>query len=212
MALEHQRTPPSAPSVDERGAAFLRGPPGNSRLTAATAIVLLALLAVEGLTLLSLQTFLSWHIFVGMLLVPVVGLKVASVGYRFICYYTGRPAYVDAGPPPIALRLLGPVVITATLALFTTGVALAVLGPGGGVVLGPHKASFIVWIAAMSIHVLAHIRRTPGLVSRDLRGGQGMPGARLRLGIVGSAVCAGAVLALATVPLIAPWTHRIGRG
>lgn len=57
------------------------GATGNSRLTAQTALVLLVVLAIEGATLLSLQTFLSWHIVVGMLLVPIVGLKVASTGY-----------------------------------------------------------------------------------------------------------------------------------
>jgi hypothetical protein len=187
------------------------GVEGNARLTAATAVVLLVLPAVEGLTLLSLQTFLSWHIFVGMLLVPVVGLKLGSTGYRFVRYYAGRRAYVEAGPPPTVLRLLGPLVIAATLALFATGVTLAAVGPGDGIVLGLHKASFIVWVGAMSVHVLAHVFRIPRLVGPDLRGGRGLPGARLRLGIVASAVCAGAVVALATLPLIAPWTHWVGR-
>jgi hypothetical protein len=193
-------------------AATASGQAGNARLTAATAVVLLALLVVEGMTLLDLQSFLSWHIFVGMLLVPVVGLKLASTGYRFIRYYARRPDYVLAGPPPLALRLLGPIVIAATLGLFVTGVALAVLGPDGGAVLGLHKASFIVWVGAISLHVLAHIRRIPRLVGSDLRGGDGVPGARTRMGVVAAAITAGAVLALATLPLIAPWTHRIGRG
>src|SRR5450432_1842591 len=122
------------------------GVAGNSRLTAVTAAVLLVLLAVEGFTLLSLQSLLSWHIFVGMLLVPIVVLKVASTGYRFVRYYAGDRDYVRAGPPTTALRLLGPIVIVSTAGLFATGVALAAAGPGGGVVLGLHKASFIVWV------------------------------------------------------------------
>ncbi|HEY6031322.1 MAG TPA: hypothetical protein VIU44_12185 [Gaiellaceae bacterium] len=73
------------------------GSDGNSRLTALTAAVLLVLLAGEGATLLSLQTLLSWHIFVGMLLVPIVGLKLASTGHRFLRYYTRRAEYVLAG-------------------------------------------------------------------------------------------------------------------
>ncbi len=210
MALDRTRTPPPAASTRTAGAAG--GVAGNTRLTAATAVVLLALLAVEGMTLLDLHSFLSWHIFVGMLLVPVVGLKLASTGYRFVRYYTRRPEYVRAGPPPLALRLLGPLVIVATVSLFATGVALAVLGPGGGIVLGLHKASFIVWVGAMSLHVLGHVLRIPRLVGPDLRGGEGVPGARIRLGIVAAAVTTGAVLALATIPLIAPWTHRFGRG
>jgi hypothetical protein len=62
------------------------GPEGNARLTALTGVVLLVLLAIEGFTLLSLRAMLSWHIFVGVLVVPVVALKVASTGYRFFRY------------------------------------------------------------------------------------------------------------------------------
>jgi hypothetical protein len=187
------------------------GSEGNSRITGATAAILLVLLAVEGLTLLSLQSFLSWHIFIGMLLVPIVLLKLASTGYRFTRYYSGRREYVEAGPPPILLRLLGPLVVVSTLGLFGTGVALAAIGPGRGIVLGLHKASFVIWVIAMSVHVLAHALRIPGLVLPDLRGGGGVAGSRLRLALVSSAIVAGAIVAIATLPLIAPWTTEVGR-
>ena len=141
------------------------GSVGNSRLTALTAIVLLVLLAIEGATLLSLQTFLSWHIVVGMLLVPIVMLKLASVGYRFARYYTKRVEYVEAGPPPTFLRMLGPGVVLATVGLFASGVALAVLGPSAQFVLQLHKASFAVWVAAMALHVLAHVLKLPDACS-----------------------------------------------
>src|SRR4051812_40267869 len=111
MELERTRTPPRATTPRTPGASG--GVTGNTRLTAATAVVLLALLAVEGMTLVNLNRFLSWHIFVGMLLVPVVGLKLMSTGYRFVRYYTRRPEYVHAGPPAVALRMLGPIVIAA---------------------------------------------------------------------------------------------------
>jgi hypothetical protein len=185
------------------------GPEGNARLTGMTAVVLLVLLAVEGLTLLSLQSFLSWHIVVGMLLVPVVLLKLASTGWRFARYYRGSPAYRETGPPVLPLRLLGPVVVAATVGLFTTGVALAVRGPGGGLLLLLHKASFVVWLGACGIHVLGHVARIPRLVMPDLRGGEGVGASRLRLGAVAAAVVAGAILAVLTVPLIGPWTHWI---
>lgn len=90
-------------------------PEGNSRITALTAVVLLVLLAVEGATLLSVQTFISWHIVIGMLLVPIVLLKMGSTGYRMLRYYTGREEYVRGGPPPLPLRLLGPVLVFATV-------------------------------------------------------------------------------------------------
>jgi hypothetical protein len=185
-------------------------PEGNSRISALTGAVLLVLLAVEGATLLSLQTFISWHIVVGMLLVPIVLLKIGSTGYRMLRYYTGREEYVRAGPPPLPLRLLGPVLVFATAGLFATGIALVALGPGAPFVLLLHKASFAVWVAALSVHVLAHVVRIPGLAAADLRGGDGLPGSRLRLTLVAGAIAAGAIVAVATLPLVSPWAHWVG--
>ena len=186
------------------------GPTGNARLTALTACVLLVLLAVEGATLLSLRSLLSWHILVGMLLVPLVALKLASTGYKFIRYYARSRAYVAVGPPRLLLRLLGPVVALATVVLFGTGVALALLGPGHPLVLGLHQASFVVWFGATALHVLAHALRLPALAAPDLRGGDGVAGSRLRLALVAGAVVAGAVVLVASIPLVEPWTHWFG--
>ena len=72
---------------------------GNTRLTATTAVVLLVLLAGEGVTILSIRPLLSAHIVIGLLLIPPVALKLASVGYRFVRYYTGDAAYVDGDRP-----------------------------------------------------------------------------------------------------------------
>jgi hypothetical protein len=211
VQVDRRQSSPTVPRGEVRGTVATGGTEGNSRLTGVTAAVLLVLLAVEGLTLLSLQTFLSWHIFIGMLLVPIVGLKLATTGYRFVRYYAGHRDYVRMGAPPTLLRLLGPIVIISTVALFATGVSLAAVGPQGGVVLGLHKASFAIWFAAMSLHVLAHFLRIPGLVAPDMRGGEGVAGARLRLATVSGAIVAGAIVAVATLPLIAPWTDWIGR-
>ncbi len=187
-------------------------PGDNSRLTAATAAVLLVLLAVEGATLLSLQTFISWHIVVGMLLVPIIALKLASTGYRFARYYLRNEAYVRAGPPPLPLRLLGPVLIVATVGLFATGIALVALGPGAPLVLLLHKASFAVWVGALTIHVLWHLAPMTRLASRDVTSVPRDTGSRLRLTAVATAVTTGAILAVATFPLVAPWADRVGGG
>jgi hypothetical protein len=184
------------------------GVDGNSRLTALTAIPLLVLLAAEGLTLLSLHAYVKWHVAIGMLLVPLVGLKLASTGYRFLRYYTGRREYVQAGPPPLALRLLGPIVVASTVGLFATGVALAVVGPGRqGVVLLLHKASFVVWLGSLGLHVSGHLVRLPALTAPELHGGRGVAGTRLRLALVAAAVVIGAIVAVATLPLAVDWAH-----
>lgn len=154
-------------------------PEQNLRLTALTGAVLLVLLAIEGVTLISLRSLLSWHIFVGVLVVPVVLLKLASTGYRLMRYYTGRPDFVRAGPPPLLLRLLGPVVVVSTLALLGTGLALIAVGPGGGRVLLLHKASFVVWLGALGLHVLGHLPRIPRALGADL-GGRGRRNRRRR--------------------------------
>ena len=101
---------------------------GNERLTATTAVVLLVLLAVEGVTILSIRQLLSVHIVVGLLLIPPVVLKLASTGYRFVRYYPGDADYV-AGPAPLAMRLMAPLLVVSTLTVLGTGVALLALGP-----------------------------------------------------------------------------------
>lgn len=73
------------------------GVQGNERLTATTGLILLALLAVEGFTVLSVRGMFGMHVFVGLLLLPPIGLKLASTGYRFTRYYTRNRAYREAG-------------------------------------------------------------------------------------------------------------------
>ena len=184
---------------------FLGGTDGNERLTANTAAILIVLLAVEAATLLSLRSLLPVHVFVGMLLIPPVALKLASTGYRFLRYYRRAPEYVSKGPPMLLMRMVvAPFVVATTVALFASGVALIVLGPKSDVVLNVHKASFILWVGAMSIHVLAYVRRLPPLLRRD-----STPGLVLRAALVGGALMAGVLLAVATYPLADTWYDRM---
>ncbi len=53
------------------------GVEGNSRLTSATGIVLLVMLAVEGYTILNVRGLITLHIFLGIMLVGPVLLKIA---------------------------------------------------------------------------------------------------------------------------------------
>ena len=176
------------------------GPEGNARLTALTGAALLVLLAVEGVTLLSLRAMLSWHIFVGVLVVPVVALKLGSTGYRFFRYYTRQPDYVQEGPPHPLLRLLGPVVVLSTLVLLGTGLALIATGPGDGLVLNLHKASFFVWVGASGAHLLGHLGRLPRAVRADLGGGKPRGESWSRLLLVAATVVVGAVAAVLVLP------------
>jgi hypothetical protein len=208
--LDASRETKPSPRVAARPRLRTGGTEGNRRLTAATAAVLLVLLAAEGVTLLAIRPLVSAHVFIGMLLIPPIALKVASTGYRFARYYTGHGVYRADGPPHPLLRLLGPVVVLATVALFATGVALIVLGPERGGVLGLHKASFVVWFGAMAAHVLAHALRVPGLARADWSPRDTLPGASLRRWLLAGSLVAGLVLAVATVHLAGPWHQFIG--
>jgi hypothetical protein len=176
---------------------------GNERLTATTAVLLLILLAAEGVTILSIRPLLSAHIVIGLLLVPPVALKLLSTGYRFLRYYTGDIAYVAKGPPHVLMRALAPLLVVTTLAVLGTGVAMLALGPrhGRDLLLGLHKASFVVWFVLMAVHVLVYAPRLPRLVLSGRTLGR-------RAALVASSVAAGALLAGATYSLAAPWLHR----
>lgn len=167
------------------------GSAGNEQLTAVTAVLLLVLLAIEGETLLQLGSLLTVHAFVGMLLIPPVALKVASTGWRMVRYYRRGEEYVRRGPPHVVLRVLvSPVLVSATVALFATGVVLLVRGQTHGAVVGRHKAAFVVWLGAAGVHVLVHLLELPRRV----------PGTALRAALVGCTLAAGALLAVATLP------------
>ena len=174
---------------------FSGGSAGNEQLTAIVGTLLLVVLAIEGGTLLNLGSWLTLHAFVGMLLIPIVVLKLASTGWRMLRYYLRADEYVRRGPPHIALRMLvAPVIVVSTVVLLATGVALLALDETDGAIVGLHKASFIVWFGATSLHVLTRVFNLLPSLRRQL------PGTGLRLGLVGASLVAGLVLATLTLP------------
>jgi hypothetical protein len=184
------------------------GVEGNRRLTSITAIALLVLLFVEGLTvLLGVRGQIRIHVFVGMLLLPPIALKLASVGYRFVRYYTGSPEYRAAGPPHWVMRSLGPIVVLSTITLFASGVVLIAFGRNQ-FALGLHKLSFIVWVASMSVHVLVYAGRLPGVAVQEWARRSLGRGPVVRLTALVVSLALGVGLAALTVHLAAPWTHH----
>jgi hypothetical protein len=161
--------------------------------------VLIVLLAALGVTILSIGPLLWWHVLLGMLLIPPILLKLASTGWRFVRYYRGRTEYLRRGPPVWWLRFSAPLVVLSTLFVFGTGVALLVTGPGGGILVGLHKASFVVWFFVTALHVLGHLREL--LPRRRIRG------ASWRFAALAGSLAAGAILAALTVRYGQPWVH-----
>lgn len=176
---------------------------GNARLTATTAVLLLILLAAEGVTILSIRPLLSAHIVIGLLLIPPVVLKLLSIGYRFFRYYTGDAGYVAKGPPHVLMRLLAPLLVVTTLTVLGTGVAMLAFGPQHhrDLLLGLHKTSFVLWFFLMAVHVLVYAPRLPRLVLSGRTLGR-------RAALVASSVAAGALLAVAAYSLAGPWLQH----
>jgi hypothetical protein len=194
------------------------GVEGNERLTALTGMVLLVLFAAEGVTILSVRRLLTLHFFLGMLLIGPVALKACSTIYRFVRYYTRAAGYRRKGPPSPLLRLLGPVVVLTSVAVIGTGVMLALTGPGGGIWLFLHKASFVLWFGAMTVHVLAYVWRLPRLARGDLasragrRANQVLAGRGARWLLVTASVLAGLLLAVLTIHWAGTWAGFLGPG
>jgi hypothetical protein len=201
----HRRRSRRAGPTDE-------GVESNARLTAVTAAALLILLAVEGATIIGVGSHLSIHVFVGMVLIPPVALKIGSTSWRFVRYYTGDPAYRAKGPPPVLLRLLGPVLIVLTMLVLGSGVAL-ILAPHDlrGRLLFVHKASFVLWFAVMTVHVLGHIVETARLAPLDWvhRTRAQVEGASARLWTLAASLVVGCLLGLLMLSPTAHYRHRV---
>jgi hypothetical protein len=178
---------------------------GNSRLTGSLGAVIFVLLFAEGLTIPFVREAIVLHVFVGMLLVAYVAAKIASTTYRFARYYSGRPAYVEKGPPPVILRLLGPVVTVLTVAVLGTGIAAVLDSRIRGITFA-HKATFVLWFGAMTIHVLGHALETPALAAADWQRSRRLesPGATARLVLLGVTLVLGIGLAVWSIG----WAHN----
>jgi hypothetical protein len=193
------------------------GPAGNAQLTAWLGLALLVLSLAELVTLLDVSGLISWHIVLGVLLIPPALAKTATTGWRILRYYRHAPAYVSAGPPPLVLRLLGPLVVAGTLAVLGSGVLLIAVGPtttfrpwfsvlGNGISpLTLHQIAVIVWAVATGLHVLA--RLVPAVQLASVRShDNAVPGVSRRgLVLLGTAVAAVAT-ALVIYGLSGSWT------
>ncbi len=202
-----ERSPKARPAARVERRDRFGGTEGNEILTSVTAVVLVGLLVAEGYTVVNMRGLVTAHMFIGLVLIPPVLLKLASTGYRFARYYTGARAYREKGPPLLPLRLLAPVLVASTVAVFATGVLLLAAGHKSDTVLQLHQLSFIVFGVVLAVHFLVYVPE----VVRSLRADWGVarraavPGAGLRGMLVAAAVGGGAALALSLLPTINAW-------
>ena len=190
------------------------GVEGNARLTGATGATLFVLLAAEGITILRIHDLITAHVFIGIAIAAFVATKLGSVAYRFRAItsatlhtcerahripssgWTGRSSCSPRS------RCLAPVSRVSQLATPSRWL------------IDLHKASFILWFVAMTVHVLGHILDTPALAIADYRS---TPGAELvsgtwlrRLATVATLVT-GIVLAVVVINSgwMTTWTHFV---
>ena len=163
------------------------------------------LLAAIGVTVLSVRRLLPEHFVIGFILIPPIALKMATTGYRFVSYYLGNKNYRLAGPPQLLMRLIAPIVVASTVALFITGLELWLFGLRFGASwIEWHKLSFMIWLPATAIHVLGHLRRTGEVAAGELSVLPGREALTRRSLVIGSLIT-GAVLAIATLAYKSPF-------
>jgi hypothetical protein len=189
------------------------GPAGNRNLTALLGALLLAGTLVELATLaLGLQRTIAVHIFVGVALIPVVLVKLASTGWRMIRYYTNAPAYRAEGPPRPFLRGIAPLVVGSTVALLGSGVGLVLAGPHAQFFRAVHSASFALFLMVVGVHSIAHLPKLRRFALADWTRSRRPRGHALRRGLVAFAVVAGGSVAVAAMQVAGPWLMAIRHG
>jgi hypothetical protein len=183
------------------------GADGNEALTSAAACVLTVLLAAEGLTLFNVSGLRTPHMVLGIALIGPLLVKLASTAYRMVRYYAGARPYREKGPPLLALRLLAPVLVAATLGVFGTGVGLLVVGHRSDLLMQLHQITFIVWGVLFGVHFLAYLPRMARSLSSDWTTARRrqVRGALVRLSILTGSLAAGAGLAVALLSAITGW-------
>jgi hypothetical protein len=187
------------------------GVEANARLTGLAGLVILVLIVAQAITVVvQPRSVLTLHNTIGLLLVPLTALKLGSTGWRMAHYYRGMEAYRRKGPPPLALRLLGPLLAVLTVLLLGSG-TLLIFGPpathSGALAL--HKASFYLWLAAVVVHAGCHLAKAARLVLADLSGRSGklLPGRRLRVTALMSCLMVGGIVATLFAGRAASYLH-----
>ena len=184
-------------------------PAGNERLTAAVGLLLLAPILVEVATiLLGVHTFMSVHVFVGLALIPPVLLKLGSTTWRFARYYTRSRPYVALGPPQLAMRLLAPLFVAATIVLFGSGVAMGLVhGQALDWARRLHGPASVIWLGLLGLHVLVYFTRAVRRTAEDAAPEQRSRarGAGVRGLALAAAIVSGVVIAAAAIPAQHHW-------
>jgi hypothetical protein len=184
----------------------------NQRLTALAGLIVFVLLVAIAATLFNISSLLTAHYMVGFVLLPLVGLKMGSTGYRFLRYYAGSAPFRLAGAPPALLRfLVAPILVVSTVVVFATGIELWLFGLRfGSGWIEAHTVSAVFMVLATGAHVLAHLRRSADIAAAELSALRREAPSSHSLILAG--VIAGAVLAFASLLYASPFTANLAGG
>lgn len=174
---------------------------GNEALTSWTGLLLLPLLGLVGLTGVAFGSLWRAHFVVGIILVPVLGMKLATTTYRAIRYYTGSKRYRAAGPPELAARILAPILIAATVIAMWSGIVMWLNNNQDQPWSTIHTDAVVIMGGLVGIHVLLYVPKALRSVFGELsqmrqRGHR----ATLRLSIVTASLVVGIVVGFVIQP------------
>lgn len=180
--------------------------PGNARLVAISGAALLVLLPIPYGSALALDLLWRVHYFSGLLLLPLLAVKLGATGWRALRYYTGDPAYRADGAPHPMPRLTAPILVASTGVLFGSGVVMMLGADRFGPWSTIHNGAAVIFTGALGLHLLAHLWDTPAEVAADaapalVRGAhRDVPGARRRLTVTVAAFLVGLTVAAVAIP------------
>jgi hypothetical protein len=189
----------------------LLGVEANSRLTGMLGAVLLVALAVEGVSVLDVRGLLSWHVAVGLFVIPAIFVKLGTTSFRAFQYYRGAEAYRHKGPPHPILRIAGPFVALSTVSMFAFGIVTLAAGPRHREPwLTLHQGSFAVWFLATTVHVLGHVIETWQLVRDEATNRPAIARRSVRVSVVLLSLAVGLVIGLLSLKWTGQWDHFTG--
>jgi hypothetical protein len=189
------------------------GVEGNARLTSLLGAILLVAFAAEGVTVLSVNQLFTWHVFIGLFIVPVVCVKLATTGYRFFKYYRGTAPYRRKGAPHPILRITAPLLVVSTVSLLGAGIVALAVGPRhSDPWITIHQGSAIAWATLVAVHLIGHALETWRLTTAELRANPPIPRRGARTTVVAVGLVVGLILGVASLGWTGAWKNRERRG
>ena len=179
------------------------GPRANQRLTALTGAVVLPLAVLVLLTGLFFGDLWRAHYFIGYVLLPVALVKMGSTAYRMVRYYLQSGLHRHVRPPYLLARLASPALVVSVVVLFVSGIAMWLTHSQGDPWGWIHTDAAVAFSGIVLLHLGMYLPETLRATQDDVRPTPPTTSSQRtrRLAVVGAALLAGLLLALATIGL-----------